>query len=399
MCILKTSKHSVHSKLVTKDYEGNLIFNPAMPEDQSSTLFMLTMESLGSHADKMNINMRQANGINLWQQLDRVNLDIDTDVTNQETLSCQFESLCREKNEDYDQYALRFVRKLKQLKNNEVGVTEDKKRLAFKLLRGLNEKVINTQICMDLGSKPKWYVNISLVEIASKANKYMKHYNALNNTSNSPCPKRKPTTPVPAPAPAPSPKPTVKPYGAAKPTGKPTFPPKTTPKETKKPTVDKDQIAQMMTAIQNSSDKLQFLHNLKIKDNFKFRNMATQNACSRLQCYDLWYQAAKTPKATVPSTVQATDTPAARRAQVNNEATTTSIQEHVQAALQEALGSQGMQLLLELQSMNSTIESKETASEVETTDNKTSNNEVNLYSNINSIPCSTFSAPSTLSTI
>jgi hypothetical protein len=56
----------------------------------------------------MSINMHQANGIQLWQQLDQINLDIDTDVTNQETLSHQFESLCREKNEDYDQYAIRF---------------------------------------------------------------------------------------------------------------------------------------------------------------------------------------------------------------------------------------------------------------------------------------------------
>lgn len=94
MCILKTHKeHSIHSKLITKDFEGNLTFNPAMWEDQTSTLFMLIMEALGSHADKLSIDMKCADGIKLWHQLNRINLDINTDVTNQETLSHQFEIL------------------------------------------------------------------------------------------------------------------------------------------------------------------------------------------------------------------------------------------------------------------------------------------------------------------
>jgi hypothetical protein len=155
MCILKTHKHSIHSKLTTKDNEGNIIFNPNMSPDESSTLFMLMMEALGNHADKMSIDVQQADGIELWKLLDRHNFDIDTDVTNQESLSKQFESLKRENNEDYEAFALRFVKKMKELTNNGVYVTTDKKRLAFKLLRGLNEQVINNKICMELGSKPE----------------------------------------------------------------------------------------------------------------------------------------------------------------------------------------------------------------------------------------------------
>ncbi len=133
------------------------------------------MEALGTHADKLSIDMHRADGLALWKLLDRVNLNIDTDVTNQETLSHQFEALKRENNKDYEAFALRFSKKLKELKYNGVEVTTDPKRIAFKLLRGLNERIINTNICMELTSKPEWYINISVPEIAAKAKKYMKH--------------------------------------------------------------------------------------------------------------------------------------------------------------------------------------------------------------------------------
>jgi hypothetical protein len=87
---------------------------------------------------------------------------------------------------------------LKELKYNEVKVTSDPEHLAFKLLQGLNEHTINTNIYMELSSQPEWYVNITVPEIATKTKKYMKAYTAL---SNSHCPlASKPTKPAPAPA-------------------------------------------------------------------------------------------------------------------------------------------------------------------------------------------------------
>jgi hypothetical protein len=134
LCVLKTSKHRLHSNLVRIDSEGRRGFDQSMSDDQSSTLFMLTMEALGMHADKLSIDMHQADGLALWRLLDRVNLNIDTDVTNQETLSHQFEALKQENNEDYEAFALRFSKKLNELKYNGVEVTTDPKRIAFKLL-------------------------------------------------------------------------------------------------------------------------------------------------------------------------------------------------------------------------------------------------------------------------
>jgi hypothetical protein len=186
LCILKTYKYSVHSSLTVKDSAGVLSFDPNMTAEQSSTLFMLTMEALGVHSDKLNIDMTKADGLELWALLDRYNLDIDTDVTNQESLSQQFESMHHDKNEDYDSFALCFVEKMKELKNNEVSITNDKKRLVFKLLRGLNKQAINNHVLMELGAKPDWWVNITIPEIASKAKKFMKHHESLNVHQNKP---------------------------------------------------------------------------------------------------------------------------------------------------------------------------------------------------------------------
>jgi deoxyuridine 5'-triphosphate nucleotidohydrolase len=381
MCILKTHKHTLHTKMTTKDDDGNIIFNPNMTDDESSTLFMLTMEALGTHADKMSIGVQQANGIQLWNLLDRFNLDIDMDVTNQESLSKQFESLKRENNEDYDAFAIRFVKKMKQLRNNGVAVTTDKKRLAFKLLRGLNEQVINNKICMELGSKPEWYVNITIPEIASKAKRYMKHYESLHIGS----PTCKPSKPSPKPVyPA---QPTETPAKATNPYVKPTKPaPPAQPNKEPKKEVNEDQVMTMMNAMRNATDRLSFLKDLKLRDYNKFRSMETRNACSRLQNYDLWYQAAKGGKQQPPDN-DTTPTPpppppAARRVEVTDQVSqASSIQDQVQSALNEALGPQGMQLLAEIQSVNSTLHTEEMTENDDNNSLSNNNTNVNHYSN------------------
>jgi hypothetical protein len=338
LCVLKTSKHRLHSDLVVIDDEGRRSFDQTMNEDNSSTLFMLTMEALGTHADKLSIDMNRANGIALWKLLDRVNLNIDTDVTNQETLSHQFEALKRENNEDYEVFALRFTRKLKELKYNGVEVTTDPKRLAFKLLRGLNERIINTNICMELKSKPEWYINISLPEIAAKAKKYMKHYNSL--TSTTPLQSSKPSTPKADTSGANKPPPANPPKASppSKSTPKASQPPSSdTPKPRRD--FDEEKVSTMMTALRNTSDKHKYLLDLKSQDSYKFNSMETRNACTRLQCYPLWNAAARgiappptnEPAPTAPA-------PAARRVQINETPQEINIQEQVQQALQSALG-------------------------------------------------------------
>jgi hypothetical protein len=111
--------------------------------------------------------------------------------------------------------------------------------------------------------------------------------------------------------------------------------------------------------------------------------MATRNACSRLQCYDLWYEATKNNPPT-PTPALSTDqcpppAPSARRVQqLSDQSTASTIQDQVHSALNEALGPQGLQILAEIQSLNSTIDTEETT-HTENSDNH-SNHNVNVYS-------------------
>jgi hypothetical protein len=91
-CILKASMHEVHGSIVCTGNNGELIFNPAMTEKQSSMLFLIMHDALGQEAQKLygSINMKKPNGLHLWKLLDKHYLNIDTLVTNQETLTEEF---------------------------------------------------------------------------------------------------------------------------------------------------------------------------------------------------------------------------------------------------------------------------------------------------------------------
>jgi uncharacterized protein YkwD len=106
---------------------------------------------------------------------------------------------------------------------------------------------------MELTSKPEWYINISVPEIAAKAKKYMKHYNSLTSTTptnpKQPSNQKADTTGGKAPPnnpakPAPSPK--LAPKVPSQPTGD-------TPKPRRE--LDEDKVNTMMNALRNTSDK------------------------------------------------------------------------------------------------------------------------------------------------
>jgi hypothetical protein len=73
--------------------------------------------------------------------------------------------------------------------------------------------------------------------------------------------------------------------------------------------------------------------------------------------------------------------PTARRVEVPDQASRApSIQEQVQSALHEALGPQGIQLLAEIQSVNSTINTEEVTINEENNSLNSNNTTVNPYS-------------------
>jgi hypothetical protein len=174
--------------------------------------------------------------------------------------------------------------------------------------------------------------------------------------------------------------------GIARPVNQPTTPnPATTPNKDAKKEVNDAQVAIMMDAMRNASDKLKFLKDLKMRDYTKFRSLETRNSCSRLQSYDLWYQAAKGGQQLLTNDETTTQSqpppPTVRRVEVPDQVSKApSIRDQVQSALQEALGPQGMQLLAEIQSVNSTINTDDDAINEESSLNS-NNNTVNPYSN------------------
>ena len=180
--------------MTTKSVAGDHIFNPVMSNDQSSTLFLATMEALGTQGDKLSIDRNKADGLNLWTVLDAKHLDKDTNVTNHETLTDEFNALRRESNEDHELFALRFEKKVKELKYNEVEFSTAPKNLAFKLLRAMNEPIINTNVCMEFDTKTEWYENLSLSATATKAKKYVKQFKLFNPNYGCDSPSQKQST-------------------------------------------------------------------------------------------------------------------------------------------------------------------------------------------------------------
>jgi hypothetical protein len=128
--------HEVHSSMVKESITGELDFNPAMTQKQSAVLSLITHDALGQEVQKLysSINMRKPNGLTLWKLLDKDYLNIDTLVTNQETLTEEFAAIRQEHNEDYASFGIRFAKKYHQLLNNKVQVPTEAKNLAFKLL-------------------------------------------------------------------------------------------------------------------------------------------------------------------------------------------------------------------------------------------------------------------------
>ena len=159
---MKRSKHHKYNELTEVNDEGLIAFKANPTADQSSTLFMLLVyEALGPVQDKITVDAVQSDGNKLMSQLEHYFVKKDTSVTNKEQLLAEFNTIMREKNEDYATFTTRYVKKLKELKLNEVQVPTDAQTKAYKFLLALNEPVLKTNICLELGSKPDWYTNLT----------------------------------------------------------------------------------------------------------------------------------------------------------------------------------------------------------------------------------------------
>jgi deoxyuridine 5'-triphosphate nucleotidohydrolase len=356
-CILKTSMHETHNTLVKEKPNGELDFNPAMNQKQSAMLFLVTHDALGQEAQKLygSINMRKPNGIELWKLLDKHYLNIDTSVTNQETLAEEFASIRREYNEDYSSFGIRFAKKYHQLVNNKVQVPTEAKNLAYKLLRAMNEPVLNEKILMDFHTKHEWFINLTLVEVAMKAKQYMTQYHSLMGSDHKLPPVLKPN-PIQAPTPKPKPRPAPNPAPAPAPDPSPPANPNVSPPPATAPApaprihrpVDQAEAARIVSILRNG-DKSTYLTQLKLQTPRKFYSIETKNACSTVGCYNIWQNIANPPPVeTCPAPVPAPPTQAAVRRAQTNAAHNANQAAHSQQILNGLLGQQGQDLLDEL---------------------------------------------------
>ena len=176
----EVSKHDKYAELTEIDSDGMIIFKENPTRDQSFTLFMLLYESLGPIHEKITVDARKSDGKQLLAQIEHYFIKKDTSVTNKESLSNEFNTITRNQNEDFSTFTTRYLKKLQELEINEVRVPQDWQTKTYKFLIALNEKVLKTNICLKLQSKPEWYVNMTYDRLSDKAEKYVKHYHTLS---------------------------------------------------------------------------------------------------------------------------------------------------------------------------------------------------------------------------
>ena len=350
MMALKCAKSTKHSKLAKLGENGSYVFDESMSADDSSTLFMLVYNALGQISEKIVVDVTSPNGFTLLKQLEDYFVDVDTSVVNRQILLQEFDSLKRNSNESYHAFALRFLRKCKELELNQVVIPTDEASTAYKFLRGLNEKRINTKIYLELASKPSWYKSLSLIDIAKKAQRYMKQYNALSNlpTKNAPNgngnsnsqpkqEKEKPNNKLPKDPPPPS-----------------------VTDTTDNKSSHEDKVKTMEQYLANANDVEAYLRGIKRKDKEKFGAKATKNACTNLEIFDVWTKVNAEDVQPRPANA------AARRMKSDQQNDTSTLGDTFAQALKTALSEHSEQMISKFKDMN-----------MNATDNTTNNNSDN----------------------
>ena len=147
---MKCAKHYKYKDLTEINAEGVTTFKKNPTQEESSTLFMMLYDALGPVHDKIAVDAIKSDGNHLMSQLENYFLKKDTSVTNKEQLLAEFNNIHREKNEDYPTFTARYIKKLRELKLNEVQLPTDDQTKAYKFLIALDEPILKTNICLVL---------------------------------------------------------------------------------------------------------------------------------------------------------------------------------------------------------------------------------------------------------
>ncbi len=362
-CALQCRTHAKHKDLTERNSEGKIVFKDVLTADQNESLFMMTWLALGKENENFQdvINVDEGDGLSLWQLMDKKYIQKDTAISNQDRLENEYAKLRREDNESFDQFALRFIRKQKELKKNEVDFSTRPIKIAHKFLHALNISVINKHIVLHLSNMPEWYCNITVSGLADKAMKYLQNYEHTTGEKVVPSFSSSSST-------------TTKSTDKSKSTSK-----KDTDNPPTRRVSDETKVNSYMSALNNARDKTNYLKSIKTRDSNKFNSLEMKHACTNLNLYDVYRTVANgnttntapapapgnnsstTPNPTNNSsnTTSAPDA-TARRVQQDQ---TAAITNQIQAVLRKALGEQSSQLMSQMQNMGGGQSAAATASD------------------------------------
>lgn len=212
MCLAQSHSHSTFKTLTIMQTNGSLEFNPAMTTQESSQLFFSTVKALGkeSHLYVSRDLFHTTNGYKLWSSLDDHFLRTASSVQSKDNLIAEYENTYKKSDESFLLYLNKVENKLEKLQFNRIPIG-DLKTQSYKFLRGLKMNNVFGDILMNFENKPDWYSpNMSLRQIALKAQIYYEEYTAIHNISvpsDSPASKPKPPPKAAKPTPKPHPKP------------------------------------------------------------------------------------------------------------------------------------------------------------------------------------------------
>ena len=310
---MKCAKNERYKDLTETDANDLIVFKQHPNRDESSTLFMLLYEALGPIHDKIIVDATKSDGMKLLRQIEHYFIKKDTSVTNKETLRHEFNTILRHQNEEYSAFTARYLKKIQELEINEALVTTDEQTRAYKFLLALNHRILKTNICLELNSKPDWYEALTYDQLADKAEKYVKHYDNLST--------KKPSK---------NEKSTVLKNERTDDTSK---------------SDDKDpQVQQYVKMLQKVNSMEPYLTKLKANNDEKFKSKPFKQACTAIDAYDVW----KKVQTGDNDGNENTNPPArARRAKTDTDIHTEAITE----ALKTALSNHGDSLLTELRNM------------------------------------------------
>jgi deoxyuridine 5'-triphosphate nucleotidohydrolase len=231
MCLAQSQSHPHFNTITTVKANGTLAFNQQMSKQESSQLFFSTVKALGkeSHLYVSRDLFHTTDGYKLWNSLDDHFLRTASSVQSKDNLIAEYEGAYKKSDESFLLYLNKVENILEKLQFNGIPVG-DLKTQSYKFLRGLKMNQIYGDILMNFENKSEWYTeNMSLRQIALKAQIYHDEYTAIHGTSApaqdspskpKPSPKanNKPTpkpTPKPGPSPAPAPPPSSTPQRTA----------------------------------------------------------------------------------------------------------------------------------------------------------------------------------------